>query len=205
MSTNVSIFTCSCINRENILKKILNKKIFNSSVQIENLVIDGININLWLQPQLKNININKKILTDFVNLDKSDDFIVLFVFTLKYGRITETFIDELKILKNFLNDDISKVQFIYCFEDDTELSSNDKQNIKEIVLQNINYNIENLNNDIHYIFDINNIKENINNIIQNIYTLKKNGMNKMIEPHTSFYGIDNVFDDRLLTSVSRDI
>lgn len=205
MSTNISIFTNSFINRENILNKVINKSIYDSSIQIENLIIDGINLNLWLQPQFVNIDTNKKILTDFVNLEKSDDFIVLFIFTLKYMRITETFIDELKILKNFLNDDISKVQFIYCFEDDTKLSSNDKQNIKELVSQNINSNIKTLNNDIHYIFDINNIKENISSIIQNIYTLKKNGMNKMIEPHTAYYGADNVFDDRLLTSISRDI
>ena len=205
MSTNISIFTNSFINRENILNKVINKSIHDSSIQIENLIIDGINLNLWLQPQFVNIDTNKNILTNFVNLEKSDDFIVLFIFTLKYMRITETFIDELKILKNFLNDDISKVQFIYCFEDDTKLSSNDKQNIKELVLQNINSNIKTLNNDIHYIFDINNIKKNISSIIQNIYTLKKNGMNKMIEPHTAYYGADNVFDDRLLTSISRDI
>lgn len=205
MSTNISIFTNSFINRENILNKVINKSIYDSSIQIENLIIDGINLNLWLQPQFVNIDTNKNILTNFVNLEKSDDFIVLFIFTLKYMRITETFIDELKILKNFLNDDISKVQFIYCFEDDTKLSSNDKQNIKELVLQNINSNIKTLNNDIHYIFDINNIKKNISSIIQNIYTLKKNGMNKMIEPHTAYYGADNVFDDRLLTSISRDI
>ena len=209
MSTNVSIFTCSCINRENILKKISNKKIFNSSVQIENLVIDGINLNLWLQPQFKNIETNKKILTDFVNLEKSDDFIVLFVFTLEYGRITETFVNEIKILKEFFNKDISKIQFVYYLNEFEEFSSKEKLDIKELISKNINCNIEEniekLNSDIYYVFDTNNIKKYIYDTIININNLKRCGMNKMIEPHIAFYGADNVFDDRLLTSSSRDI
>ena len=204
MNNKISLFTSSHINKSSLLKNLNLKTNLNTNLEITDIMINNMNFKLWIQPQFETNEKNKNYLLNFANLEYSDEFIIIYLFTLRDGRITGRFANELNILKEFFNTNISNIQFIYYNDDYTELSCNDKKEIKELINSNISNILENNNTDIHYNFNTNNTNI-IKKVITNIYNLKINGMNQFIEPHTSFYGLDNVFDDRLLSNNSREV
>lgn len=209
MNTKISLFTSAHLNKSTALKNLNIKTKLNSSTEIVDFNTNDtndtcdLNFKLWIQPQFDTNEKNKNYMLDFANLEYSDEFIVIYLFTLRDGRITSRFINEINILKEFFNTYITNVQFIYYNDDNTQLSYNDKKELKELISSNISSILNNYSIDINYIFQTN--TDMFKNIITNIYNLQKNGMNKLIEPHTSFYGLDNVFDDRLLTNNSREL
>ena len=214
--SRVALFISANLNNPNFnFRKKLWKSLFPEIN--ENHISDGIlfntyelnnnggNIRLFNHPNFVDNAYNEHILTNFANPERQNEYLVMFFFGLKNNRLEETFKNEFETLKIFFKDDILKVQFYFINNDENPVSRTEKIVLQNLCSSNINKLLKTTITEIHYIYEFEPIgfKDLLLNKISEITKMREEGINYFFEPHISYYGRNNVFDDRKFTGIAR--